>query len=175
MSRRSPGGIGNSARASEGALWREAGLRGLCTWWCLGRGGRLGQRSVEPLAPLRLERSPWLETSYFRKALINLAGAGIERRFCALTPRRLRSELLAGATPGGIWGSPPAALGNTPLTWTHPLEMLGLLCAVSRDVLSRIPRCGICSQPRSLTPAEFSFPVPGPYPTHPLAKWTKKL
>lgn len=96
---------------------------------------------------------------------MNPAGAGIKRRLCALTPRRsLRAvELLAGTTAGGIWVSPPAALGNTSLTWTHPFEMPGLLCAlpevarVSWDGLSHIPRWGICSHPRSLTQPSSPF------------------
>ena len=41
---------------------------------------------------------------------------------------------LRGATggnhAGANRGSSPAALRSTPLTWTHPCEMLGLLCAL---------------------------------------------
>lgn len=41
-------------------------------------------------------------------------------------------------TPGQMPGSPPGALGNTPLTWTHPWEILGPLCALPKT--GRVPR-----------------------------------
>ena len=50
------------------------------------------------------EKSPWLAAFCLKEALINPSGAGIKRRFCALTPRSpLRAEEpLAGILPRRI-------------------------------------------------------------------------
>lgn len=104
-SRRSPGGPGNPAGGAKSAHRRGASRADAVLGGVWGGAPGWAGGVTTPFPGLRwLGKKPLARSFLLKEALINPSGAGIKRRFCALTPRSpLRAEEpLAGILPGRI-------------------------------------------------------------------------